>query len=309
MKPILKKLRENPELYSRLKKIYGKTIGMYKLKELYAKKIGFFNGKKRVKLLEKEEAEKQISEKIKSGKPFMLGRFGSTEFRNLTQEGQFDLLYFYSGFFPKDPSLLEKFRKVYMEAAKKLDFMVIWNYKNHFMKKIKLLRKLPDVKKLIPLSAIGRNNHKWLKSLEGRRILVVHPFKKTIEKQMEKRKELGILPKLKKLEVIKAVQTLANNEDNRFKDWFEALEYMKKQIDKKDFDIAIIGCGAYGLPLASYVKSKGKQSLHLAGSSQLLFGIKGKRWEGKIPMNKHWIRPLKEDFMQNYDKIEKGCYW
>ncbi|WP_274095727.1 hypothetical protein [Riemerella anatipestifer] len=40
--------------------------------------------------------------------------------------------------------------------------------------------------------------------------------------------------------------------------WFDALEDMKNKIDLVDFDVAIIGCGAYGLPLASYIKNKGK---------------------------------------------------
>ena len=31
--------------------------------------------------------------------------------------------------------------------------------------------------------------------------------------------------------------------------------YMKNEIAAKDFDIALIGCGAYGMPLAAYVKS------------------------------------------------------
>ena len=80
---------------------------------------------------------------------------------------------------------------------------------------------------------------------------------------------------------------------------------------KRDFDIAIIGCGAYGLPLAAYVKSIGKQSIHLAGKTQLLFGIKGKRWHDDplTPYNKYWISPLPEDTPKNDTKIEKGCYW
>ena len=45
------------------------------------------------------------------------------------------------------------------------------------------------------------------------------------------------------------------------------------------FDIAIIGCGAYGLPLAAKLKKEGRQAIHLAGVTQLMFGIKGKRWE------------------------------
>jgi len=307
MKPILKYLREKPKIYSKLKKAYGKTIGFHGFKRWYVKNIGLWNGKKRIKLVSDEKADEILYKKIESRKSFMLARYGSTEFRNLTQKDQFELLYFYSGFFPNDKKLLSKFRRVYFEASKQIDYLRIWNYKNHFLKKIKLIKNFPNLKAFFEI----RNTpyQKWIKSLEGKKVLVIHPFKKTIEKQMKKREELGILPKLKKLEVIKAVQTLAKNEDNRFKDWFEALEHMKKQIDKKDFDIALIGCGAYGLPLAAHVKSKGKQSIHVGGALQLFFGIKGKRWEGKIPMNEHWIKPLKEDFMQNYDKIEGGCYW
>ncbi|WP_275353744.1 hypothetical protein [Klebsiella pneumoniae] len=84
-----------------------------------------------------------------------------------------------------------------------------------------------------------------------------------------------------------------------FKNWFEALEKCKA-ISKIDFDVAIIGCGAYGLPLASFVKNLGKQSIHLAGWTQVLFGIKGKRWDDLPQISKfyndHWIRP---------DKIQK----
>ena len=54
---------------------------------------------------------------------------------------------------------------------------------------------------------------------------------------------------------------------------------MKAQIDKEDFDICLIGAGAYGFPLAAYVKRKGKKAVHLGGALQLLFGIKGSRWE------------------------------
>ena len=53
---------------------------------------------------------------------------------------------------------------------------------------------------------------------------------------------------------MKAVQTQADAKDSRFKDWFEALQYMKDEIDKCDYDIALIGCGAYGMCLAAHVK-------------------------------------------------------
>ena len=88
---------------------------------------------------------------------------------------------------------------------------------------------------------------------------------------------------------------------------------MKNQILKKDFDIALIGCGAYGFPLAAHVKRIGKQAIHLGGSLQILFGIKGKRWDNHPVIsklyNEHWIRPRVEDKPNKAHLVEDACYW
>jgi len=311
MKKILNNLRKNLSIYNKFKKIYGNTIGLWYFKELYAKYIGFYNGKKRLKLINKNKSDKIIAEKIKSNKPFMLARYGSTEFRNLINNHDFNLLCFYSGFFPNDKKLLNEFRKVYLENSKFIDILVVWNYRNHFRNKMKLMKNLPNIKYIVPLFAAGPFNCLWLKELKNKKILVIHPFKKTIEYQYKKIDKLKILPKFKSLQVIKAVQTLGNIEDKRFETWFDALDFMKKEIDKKDFDIALIGCGAYGMPLAAYVKSIGKQALHVGGGLQLFFGIKGKRWDNDptIKYTKDWVSPFPEDTPKEHKKIEEGCYW
>lgn len=89
---------------------------------------------------------------------------------------------------------------------------------------------------------------------------------------------------------------------------------MKEQIRNKDFDIALIGCGAYGMPLAAYVKQLGKQAVHLAGWTQMLFGIYGKRWvedqqEFSKFINDYWIRPIKDETPISAKQVEGGCYW
>lgn len=311
MNKVLNVLRGYPKRYDFLKRVYGNTVGLWWLKEWYVKNIGFYNGRKRLKLIKVNKTDQLIRNHIKSQKPFALARYGSTEFRNMFSKNDLDLLCFYSGFFPNDDNLLEKFRHVYFESSKKINILETWNYKNHFRKKVALIKRLPNIEHVIEGLNYRFNRDSWVNELENKRVLVVHPFKKTIEAQYKKGGKLGILPKLKNFEVITAVQTIAGNPDPRFKNWFEALTYMKKEIDKKDFDIAIIGCGAYGLPLAAHVKSIGKQALHLAGSTQLIFGIKGKRWEnGKsIKFGKEWIYPLKYDTPKNHNKIEGGCYW
>ena len=55
----------------------------------------------------------------------------------------------------------------------------------------------------------------------------------------------------------------------------------------------------------------GKKPYTWGGATQMLFGIKGKRWEDEYGefMNEHWIRPSKEETPINAMKIENGCYW
>lgn len=81
------------------------------------------------------------------------------------------------------------------------------------------------------------------------------------------------------MKTLKAVQTVADQTDGCFENWFDALEWMCQKALKIDFDIAIIGCGACGFQLATKLKRAGKQAIYLAGATQLLFGIKGKCWE------------------------------
>jgi hypothetical protein len=144
---------------------------------------------------------------------------------------------------------------------------------------------------------------------------VVHPFEETIKKQYAKRqvlfKDPRILPNFE-LRTVKAVQSIAGNKP-RFANWFDALESMCKKISDTDFDVAIIGAGAYGLPLASFVKSLGAKAVHLGGATQILFGIRGKRWDARpfftSLYNENWVRPLPAEVPENFQVVESGCYW
>lgn len=174
----------------------------------------------------------------------------------------------------------------------------------------------------------------WTRILKGKKVLVVHPYTETIQKQYAFREKLydnpEILPDFE-LKTLKAIQSSAYAKVP-FNDWFEALKYMEDEIDKIDFDICLIGCGAYGLPLSAYVKRLGKQAVHMGGGVQLLFGIKGKRWEVEykryveqsvfgynVPFslnldyyklfNEYWVNPSVDEVPQNAQSVEGGCYW
>ena len=81
-------------------------------------------------------------------------------------------------------------------------------------------------------------------------------------------------------------------------------------------NIALLGCGGYGLPLCNFIKMElGKSAIYIGGGLQLLFGVKGKRWEnhpviGKIIKdNGQFISPSGDEILHNNNRVEGGCYW
>lgn len=217
-----------------------------------------------------------------------------------------------AGFFPNNQTLYEKFAKMMLEYSKDIDLLAVTKMNgedyiiNHYCSDAALTR----IGTLDPI-------HGWTEALEGKKILVISPFADTIEKQYKNHREklfkgTNFLP-IFKLRTIKAVQTIAGETDDRFKTWFDALDWMADEAAKIDFDIAIIGCGAYGLPLAVRIKRMGKKAVHMGGAHQLLFGIRGARWDNNPFISKYynefWTRPSESERPKNANKVEGACYW
>ena len=275
-----------------------------------------------------EEINLCISDLILSGKPFLAGRFGATELF-CVRTFDFELkskynkalsqMQMWSGFFPPERELGNKFKDLMLESIPEADVMGIWMlpFEDYYLNKYgqKNLR----TTYLLDLEPWSAPDNPWSAALTGKKVLVIHPFTETIKAQYQKREKIfpgtDILPEFE-LKTLKAVQTVAGTKDDRFDTWFDALEWMYQEAMKIDFDTAIIGCGAYGFPLAAKLKQAGKQAIHLAGATQLLFGIKGKRWEEvdafayvRKFFNDDWVYPADEDKPKQAQKVEGGCYW
>ncbi len=218
-----------------------------------------------------------------------------------------------SGFFPSNVNTISRFSDLIINDMVLLDILGSWRIEELFLQKYFPAAKRVLLNNLEPYFSTDP----WSAVLEDKNVVVVHPFNKTIEAQYLNKRELlfkdpRVLPKFKSLQTIKAVQTIAGIKSD-FGDWFDALNYMKSEISKRDFDIAIIGCGAYGFPLAAHVKRLGKKAVHLGGPTQILFGIKGKRWikNKKFDhiINEHFVFPSEEEQVLNASKVENACYW
>lgn len=287
-------------------------------------------------------ASKIIYDALTANEPCMIARFGSTELTCLTnyvgvhhekrqyvsyikgksnpwwwEQNILNQMQQWSGFFPPTEEKIDQFCKIMSEDMKEVDILGSWlSNELVFQNEISKAQKV----RLVYLEPFW-TRVPWTVALKGKKVLVIHPFAETIENQYQKREHLfenGLLPEFD-LITIQAVQTLGAV-NTEYKDWFEALESMKRKIDDIDFDICLIGAGAYGFPLAAHVKRIGKKAFHLGGSLQLLFGIKGKRWENKdygkaldlnYPglFNEYWVKPNANEKPSSSAQVEDNCYW
>lgn len=271
-----------------------------------------------------QEGNTYIGEMISKGMPFVASRFGSTELSVILRREAHRNHRFYknndanlctlSGFFPNDEKLMDRFAREMLNVVGEIDLLGTWysSLEEYIVAEYMPKTKLTHLVALEPYSYVDP----WSKQLEHKKILVIHPFEESIIQQYARRDKIyrnpDILPEFE-LQTIKAVQTIAGARDDRFTTWFDALEYMKQEIYKRDFDIAIIGCGAYGMPLAVEIKKMGKQAIHMGGATQILFGIKGARWDGNPDIakmyNDYWIRPNQAEQCKNSSVVENSCYW
>lgn len=273
-------------------------------------------------VMPENEGNGVIRELIENGKPGFVGRGGATEMRCIDEylsSGSFSdrirtEVSTLSGFFPTDDNNLRKFCETYIEAISNADIVSLWGVGAES----KVVHRVCKSARFTELHALEPYyfSNPWSAALAGKKVLVVHPFKDSIQKQYAKRQMLfpgtAVLPEFASLTCIRAVQSIAG-EKTEYATWFDALAFMQNQISECDFDVTIIGAGAYGLPLAAYCKKIGKQAIQMSGATQLLFGIKGKRWDEhpfiSTLYNDAWIRPNVNETPTQKSKVEGGSYW
>ena len=150
--------------------------------------------------------------------------------------------------------------------------------------------------------------------MNNKKVLAISSFDGLIEKQFESGNVYKIYknyPNIIKLETIKFPYCFHNNGPHE--NYFETLEYIFEKIATIDFDIAILGCGAYGHMLCHKIHNElKKDAIYVGGSIQTMFGIISSREKehNKIKYDDNWISEIPDEYKpNNYKLIENGCYW
>ena len=271
-----------------------------------------------------------IRKLIFTEKAFMLSRFGNVEFDfinfyyrvNYTNSFFKNSLFFFRKEYPNDsrnrvsvnagvsnfsPSNYKQFYDLYVESIRDIDFFFRWFSGD------RLIETLGFKGTVFPLNTLNILDNPSFYSgvFDGKSVLVVSPFNASINYQLDCnfqfiQEHLGIDNIF--VEVITSPFSVTSDDD-----WFDNLQLLKTSIRNaaldRNIDYVILGCGAFGLPLASFCKTLGISSLHLGGVTQLLFGIRGSRWSGYDLSKDGWINPISSDIPTFSNMIEGGCYW
>ena len=276
----------------------------------------------------------EIAQHIESGKPMLLARLGGTEgviagqfcerrlkMRDDYSESMLNWLFTTSGFFADDyenkSEAVDKYARMTVEGMPDCDYLSAMFpskvYMPYFFKRF-ARNTTPTFTDFGPYFDI-ETDKTWIRALKGKKVLVINSFTDSIEYQYKRKDKLVKDKKYElpdfELLVYKTYVTQVGERPGGFRNSFEVLDKMLDDIRKIDFDVALIGAGAYGFPIAVEIKRMGKIAIETCGRTPLFFGIYGER-DVKQGIEEHmtdaWIRPM-ENPPEKFKEVENGCYW
>jgi len=293
----------------------------------------FWNKTKRFLLVHKPVVDlgPMIEQAILAQKPFAAGKMGSTEcaacFHFLKRakavaKGKtpapykpyiFYTLFLNSGVYPQTEDTFDRFAPLYLDAVAHCDALASWDVAGE----AEILARFGHNTTLGLLYSLDAclSPHPWTSALRNKKVLVLSPFTESIRAQCARRETLWDNPETLPAFELLTIKTpfSAGLVPPQDADWFAATERLKNEMDQLDYDVALIGAGAFSLPLAAHAKSRGKVGLHLGGALQLLFGVYGKRATEngfyKDLIKESWVRPSASERPENLKANEEGAYW
>lgn len=281
------------------------------------------------KILSPQLSNQKIAELIDTRKSFLVARAGiggGTAITALTYarqpiHQQFQIWVYNNEGFYGTPNY-ERFAQLYFGSMQIADLQAYWGdplFPGFVEFEDFIVPKDQTLIEPISLDAYHFENP-WTQKLAGKKVLIVHSFKETIEKQLSVRDKIwgdkNVLPEAEYI-LYQPVQSLGGYGPHT--SWYDSFDRMCEDISKIDFDVALLASGGYGMPLAGFIKQRlNKGAIYVGGCLQIFFGIKGHRWDKNNDVNKfyndYWVRHTPDskttpDFKTYVPETEGGCYW
>jgi len=233
-----------------------------------------------------------------------------------------------AGIFPAIPSFYLEFNKHYIKYLRNIDCLGICyqprelkiiNYYQLKNKFIHYLYQEPD------RSSPSIEENCYLQYFRDKKVLIICPFAELLKERATKDIFEGVWSKTekkwfypRKVEALELPWGFSIETHNKYSTALDLFEYLICEIDKKDFEIALIGAAGLAIPIASYIKTTGKLAIDLGGHLQVLFGVIGKRWRNREDWERDYFNEYWIDMPEKYKPKEvsagmkvcdDGDYW
>jgi hypothetical protein len=225
------------------------------------------------------------------------------------------------GIFPADNEFCRLYSKFYIDHIKNLDCLGICYYPGE----LEILQYYELKNKLIYFVDQEPGKYQdncYLPYFREKKILIVCPFAGLLKQRATKEIFERVWSKTGKkwfypasVDALEFPYGFSPETHRKYPTVIDLFEKIKEQLNKRDFDIALIGAAGLAIPIASTIKDMGKIAIDLGGHLQIVFGVIGQRWRNLDDMKRnyfteHWIdMPERYRPKEANDVCDRGAYW
>jgi hypothetical protein len=230
-----------------------------------------------------------------------------------------------AGVFPATPEFLLRYNEIYVANVRALDSVGLFlegdDMETMIVRHYGLERLIHFQDQEPDRAADGSVGACFLSRLRGARVLIVCPFAGLLRQRATAATYEAVWSKLGKkwfepaaVDALEFPYGVATSTRVRYPDVLHLLDEIRAELDRRTYDVALIGAAGLAIPLAAHAKSRGKVAIDLGGHLQIIFGVIGKRWRAWPEwrdryFNAHWI-DMPERHRPDEDGVcDDGAYW
>ena len=217
------------------------------------------------------------------------------------------------GIFPARLDFYLEFNRWYVEHVRKLDCLGIYYewpplqldilkyYKFKTTKTIHYINQEPD------RSSPSNEKNCYLQYFRNKKVLLICPYAELLRERATKDIFEGVWAKTRKkwfypkqVDALEFPYGFTTDAQRRYPTVLQLFEDIKTEIDKRDFDIALVGAAGLAVPIVSHIKGMCKIAIDLGGHLQVLFGVMGERWRRREDWKKQYFNDYWIDMPARY---------
>jgi hypothetical protein len=207
----------------------------------------------------------------------------------------------HSGIFPADPGFYRRFAARLADDLRELDCLGL--FETGLVTELRLVREHRFAGEVIEFTdqepdrgIPAQDANCYLPAFEGARVLLVCPFADVLADRANRETYEAVWSKTGKrwfgpasVEPVTFPYGFEPETQRRYGTALDLLEEISEEVASREFDVALIGAGSLGIPLAALAKRLGRVGISLGGHLQVTFGVHGERWLADPEWRRNYI--------------------